>query len=225
MKKMFRFLCVVVVCLLMALPVNSTGYQTSLFVSPVPSLSWCMCREDVIEQLGLSQEVVDRGRKTDLWLTPEELGWNPADFLGLDLHPNGSRKGGDIRLIFQDKRYLTNDIGAGAWRSIEFYVSAPDEQYLLNRLERLYGQSILPYDFEGNFFAVWNCYQITDRTTVEEMEYLGLEKAIPRNYIYPTLVIREENRKSGDEMVFRVAFSAGEINYPKGYSPIFDPDL
>lgn len=223
--KTLRVLCVAAVCLLMVLPVNSTGNQTSLFVSPVPSLSWCMYREDVIEQLGLSQEVVNRGHKTDLWLTPEELGWNPADSLGLELYPNGSRKGGDIRLIFQDERHLNNDIGAGAWRSIVFYVSAPDERYLLNRLERFYGQSILPYDFEENFFAVWNCYQITDRTTAEEMEYLGLEKAIPRNFIYPTLVIREEKRRSGDEKVFRVSFSAGEINYPKGYSPIFDPDL
>ena len=223
--KAVRVVCLAVICLLMALPVNSMGYETTLFVSPVPSLSWCMCREDMIEQLGLSQEVVNRGHKTDLWLTPEELGWNPADSLGLELYPNGSHKGGNIRLVFQDERHLNNDIGAGAWRSIEFYVSAPDERYLLNRLERLYGQSILPYDFEGDFFAVWNCYQITDRTTAEEMEYLGLEKAISRNFIYPTLVITEENRRSGNEMVFSVSFSAGEINYPKGYSPIFDPDL
>lgn len=223
--KTLRVLCVAVVCLLMALPINSVGYQTSLFVSPIPFFAWGTSREEIIEQCGLSEEVLSRGQKNDLWLTPEELGWNPAEHLGLELYPNGSHKGGDIRLIFQDERYLNNDIGAGAWRSIVFYVSAPDERYLLNRLERLYGQSILPYDFEGNFFAVWNCYQITDRTTAEEMEYLGLEKAIPRNFIYPTLVIREEKRRSGNEMVFSVSFSAGEINYPKGYSPIFDPDL
>ncbi len=135
--KVLRLLCVAAVCLLMALPINSVGYQTSLFVSPIPFFAWGTSREEIIEQRGLSEEVVSRGQKTDLWLTPEELGWDPAEHLGLTLYPDGSRKGGDIKLSFMDKEGLDS-----VWHHIEFNVAVPNIDYLLHRLERFYGRPV-----------------------------------------------------------------------------------
>lgn len=212
--KVLRILCAAAVCLLMALPINSVGYQTSLFVSPVPSLAWGTSREEIIEQRGLSEEVVSRGKKTDLWLTPEELGWDPAEHLGLTLYPDGSRKGGDIKLSFMDKEDLDS-----AWRHIEFNVAVPNIDYLLHRLERFYGRPVYLGDKRKS--GSWICYQKTDMCTPEEMVYLGARYSFPRALLYPYLSIDSKYERDGME-IYKISFSGGAMNYPKDYLP--DPE-
>lgn len=102
--KAVRVLCLTVVCLLMALPVNSVGYQTSLFVSPIPSLTWGMRREEIVERFELKQTPI-QNEDDFIWLTAEQLGWNPADYLGLELCSSRSDSPG-VQISFRRKGIL-----------------------------------------------------------------------------------------------------------------------
>ena len=213
--KVVRVLCLVVVCLLMALPVNSVGYQTTLFVSPIPSLSWGMRREEIVERFELNQKPIQDDIDF-LWLTAEQLGWDPAEHLGLELRGSGSDTQG-VQVFFRVGDSAPSEIGVNRLSEINFNVSAPDIQTAIHRFTRLYGKPI-ESELRGNTLrAEWLCYPYEEELTEEEQYFWGRERVpLSRCAMYPRLVLRCRETQNGD-VLCEVSYCAGMINFPADF--------
>lgn len=213
--KAVRVLCLAVICLLMALPVNSVGYQTSLFVSPIPSLSWGMRREEIVERFELNQKPIQDDIDF-LWLTAEQLGWDPADYLGLGLRGSGSdTQGVQVSFIVGDS--APSEIGVNRLYEIRFNVSVPDTQTAIHRFVRLYGEPVeLEWNGE-NLSARWFCYPYEESITQEEKEIIQRDSSlISRSDLYPRLYVHCTPMRDG-EVLCEVSYYAGMINFPADF--------
>lgn len=217
--KILRILSMAVICVVMALPVNSAGCQTTLFVSPIPSLTWGMRREEILERFELNPTPIQNDDDF-LWLTAEQLGWDTGDSLGLALRSSGSGTQG-VQISFRQGNSLPSEVGVNRLSEITFNVSAPDTQTAVRRFARLYGGPVRSELRGDTLIAEWVCYPYEEELTEEEARILGRDGSFfPRSIMYPRLVLKCREIRNGD-VICEVSYYAGIINYPTDFMAWF----
>lgn len=215
MMKILRVLGIAIVCMVMALPVNSVGYQTTLFVSPIASLTWGMRREEIVERFELKQTPIQNDDNF-IWLTAEQLGWNPADYLGLELRSSGSDSQG-VQISFMQGDSLPSEMGVNRLSEITFNVTAPNIQAAIHRFTRLYGEPIKS-ELRGDTLRLeWLCYPYEEGLTEEEERFFGRDgSSLSRCAMYPRLILKCRESQNGD-VICEVSYYAGIINFPTDF--------
>ena len=216
--KAVHVLCLAVICLLMALPVNSMGYQTTLFVSPIPSLSWGMSREEIVERFELNQTPRQKD-SSFLWLTAEQLDWDPAEHLGLELGQSSAELG-SIRIRFADEDIVYGPEGLDTLYAITFSVSAPNTQTVIHRLSRLYGAPIEVDINENRAWVVWAC--CPEELNEPNPRYPWNLGAGSDSMQYPHIQLQCENKAKGG-VICEVSFYTGTGSYPAGSRIVWCP--
>lgn len=216
--KAVRVLCLAVICLLMALPVNSVGYQTSLFEFPAESISWGMQKAEIIERLGINEQK-SGGVDGTLMLTPEQLGWDPAVHLGIELGQS-SAQFGSVRIRFTDEDIVYGPEGLDTLYEMTFCVSAPDTQTVICRISRLYGAPIEVDINENRAWVVWECYP--EELSEPDPRYPWNLGTGSDSILYPHIYLRCENDARGG-VFCEVSYVAGTGSYPEGTRIVWCP--
>lgn len=211
MMKILRVLSIAVVCMVMALPVNSVGYQTTLFSFPAASISWGMQKSEIIERLAIDERK-SSGVDGTLVLTAEQLGWNPAEHLGLKLGQSRVDLG-SIFISFTDEDNVYGPEGLDILREMTFSVSAPDTQTVIHRFSRLYGAPIEVDINETRTWVVWECYP--EELSEPDPRYPWNLGTGSDSILYPHIYLRCENNARGG-VFCEVTYWTGTGSYPEG---------
>lgn len=218
--KILRVLSIAVVCMVMALPVNSVGYQTTLFSFPAASISWGMQKSEIIERLGVDERK-SSGVDGALMLTPEQLGWNPAEHLGLKLGQSRA-DWGSIRIRFTDEDNVYGPEGLDTLYAMTFCVLAPDAQTAVHRFTRLYGEP-LELDTSGDsVWAHWACFPSECESDEPNPQNRWGLYAYSDSLKYPHFTLRCESYAKGG-VICEVSFYTGTGNYPEGTRIVWCP--
>lgn len=218
--KAVRVLCLAVICLLMALPVNSMGYQTTLFEFPAESISWGMQKAEIIERLGINEQK-SGGVDGTLMLTPEQLGWDPAVHLGIELGQS-SAQFGSVRIRFTDEDIVYGPEGLDTLYAMTFYVFAPDAQTALHRFTRLYGEPIELNVSQDSVWGQWACYPSELESAEPDPQRRWGLYAGSDSRQYPHLTLRCESYAKGG-VICEVSFYTGTGSYPEGTRIVWCP--
>lgn len=211
MMKILRVLGIAIVCMVMALPVNSVGYQTSLFLFPAASISWGMEKAEMIERLGIDERK-SSGADGTLILTSEQLGWDPAEHLGLKLGQSRANLG-SILISFTDEDNVYGPEGLDILREMTFSVSAPDIQTVIHRFSRLYGAPIVADIREDGAWVVWFCYP--EKLSEPDRRYPWGFWGGSDSILYPHIYLDCKNDARGG-VFCEVTYWTGTGSYPEG---------